>query len=136
MLPYRRNFPMAVTAVAATLVIEFAADLLMLANPRWMLIEEAGMAVAVGAGVFFFERWRGRYMTERLRVVRDMNLYVRNELQVLIAATQTVTNPKSVAQIERAVDHIEWALRELLPGKTLLQERMPPFELRKLDRPA
>ncbi len=136
MLPYRRSFPIAVVAVAATLVIEFGSDLLMLADSRWMLMEEAATALAVGGGVFLFERWRERYMAERLRVIREMNSYMRNELQVLVATAQTVTSPKTVAQIERAVDHIDWALRELLPGKARLGEKVLPVPISKLDRSA
>jgi hypothetical protein len=59
-----------------------------------------------------------------------MNRYIRNELQVIVSVT-----PEHGARAEtigQCVDHIDWALRELLPGKSHLSGD----ETTKLDRPA
>ncbi len=138
MLSYKRAFLLAVMATAMTVSIELFSDLLVVAHPRWMLIDEAAMAILVGALVIMFERWRARHVAERLRIIRDMNRYVRNELQVLVAASHGLANTQSIAQIERAIGHIDWALREVLPGKVIPKETTSPvtFPNFKFDRPA
>jgi hypothetical protein len=65
--------------------------------------------------VFLYEKERGRILSERLRVIRDMNAFVRNELQVLYACLDHPEKAR-VPTIERSVERIDWALRELLPG--------------------
>jgi acyl-CoA reductase-like NAD-dependent aldehyde dehydrogenase len=138
MLSYKRAFLLAMMATAITVSIELFADLLVVAHPRWMLIDEAAMAILVGALVIVFERWRARHLAEQLRIIRDVNRHVRNELQVLVAASHGLANGESVAQIERAIDHIDWTLREVLPGKVIPKETTPPmtFPNVKFDRPA
>jgi hypothetical protein len=43
------------------------------------------MAFAAAVVVFLHDRERSRLPCEKLRVIRDMNSFVRNELQVLYA---------------------------------------------------
>lgn len=133
MLSYRRALLIALLATAVTAAVELISDLLVVANPRWMFIDETAMAVLVGGLVIIFERWRSRHVAERLRIIRDMNRYVRNELQVLVAASQSLGNSQSVSEIERAVDRIDWALREVLPGKCIPRENTPPLPFQKAD---
>jgi hypothetical protein len=118
--------------------VGYGADLILLRYPKWIGVDEFAMALVVGALVFGFEHLRNRVLGERLRVIRDMNRYVRNELQVLLAAANSGLGTTSAGEIERCVDHIDWALRELLPGKTTLGDEKPPlpFPARKIDRPA
>jgi hypothetical protein len=77
------------------------------------------MAVFSALLVYRYERERSLFLEEKLRVIRDMNAFVRNELQVLYASLE---HPKeqSMQTIERSVERIDWALRELLPGRSSL----------------
>ena len=68
--------------------------------------------------MFRYERERSRFLAEKLRVIREMNAFVRNELQIL-SASQEHPDKTRVNTIERSVERIDWALRELLPGKEM-----------------
>jgi hypothetical protein len=65
-------------------------------------------------------------------VIRDMNAFVRNELQVLYACLEHPEKAR-VPTIERSVQRIDWALRELLPGGHL-QARAPVEEIDERSR--
>jgi hypothetical protein len=43
------------------------------------------MAFAAAVVVFLYDRERSRFLSDKLRVIRDMNSLVRDELQVLYA---------------------------------------------------
>jgi len=70
----------------------------------------------VGLLLFFEERRRRRYLAQRLEVIALMNHHVRNALQVIKYAHYSADELKI---IEESVARIEWALREILPGKNL-----------------
>jgi hypothetical protein len=63
---------------------------------------------------------RSRFFAEKLRVIREMN-FVRNELQILYASQEHPHNTR-VNTIERGVERIDSALRELLPGREMASE--------------
>ncbi len=115
-LPYTRQcFILAGLAFSIVVLVAFAADLVVLRHPDWMIADSLLIALGVALLVFRYESQRGRALAEKLRVIRDMNAFIRNELQVLYAS---MDRPKSarVPAIERSVERIDWALRELLPG--------------------
>jgi hypothetical protein len=68
----------------------------------------------VGVLLYIDERRRRRYLAERLQTIALMNHHVRNALQAIKYARYT---PDDVRVIEDSVARIEWALREILPGK-------------------
>ena len=70
--------------------------------------------VVVGVLLYIDERRRRRYLAERLQTIALMNHHVRNALQAIKYARYT---PNDVRVIEDSVARIEWALREILPGK-------------------
>jgi hypothetical protein len=51
----------------------------------------------------------------RLAVIDEMNHHIRNALQVIAFKTVSSPNAAEVAEITRAVDRIQWSLREVLP---------------------
>jgi len=110
----RHHLFLAVLAFVLVLIIGYGSDVFLKTHPEWMIADDVMLAVAVGVVVFLYEKERGRILSERLRVIRDMNAFVRNELQVLYAC---LDNPEKarVPTIERSVERIDWALRELLP---------------------
>lgn len=55
-------------------------------------------------------------MIRKLEVIRMMNHHVRNSLQV-IAFAASVPQREDANKIRDAVERIEWALREVLPGQ-------------------
>jgi hypothetical protein len=102
-------------AFSLVLIVGYGADLVLVQHPTWMFADDLILALGAAAVVFYYEKERSRLFAERLRVIKDMNSFVRNELQILYACLE---NPEKtrVSAIERSVERIDWALRELLPG--------------------
>jgi hypothetical protein len=75
----------------------------------------------VAGSLFFslnnYERLRRGLVRERLRTIAEMNHHIRNALQVITYATASRTQTGSVEMIRSSVERIEWALREVLPGR-------------------
>ena len=111
----RNRILLAGLAFSLVLIVGYGADLVLVRHPTWMFADDLVLALGAAAVVYYYERERSRILAERLRVIRDMNSFVRNELQILYACLE---NPEKtrVSTIERSVERIDWALRELLPG--------------------
>jgi len=111
----RNRVLLAGLAFSLVLIVGYGADLVLVRHPTWMFADDLILALGAAAVVFYYEKEQSRILAERLRVIRDMNSFVRNELQILYACLE---NPEKmrVPTIERSVERIDWALRELLPG--------------------
>lgn len=107
----------------AVLVLAYGADIVLMRHPTWMYVDDVILAVLAALVVYQYERERSRMLAEKLRVIREMNAYVRNELQILYASLEHL-DKGSVRSIEHSVERIDWALRELLPGGHVPE--MPP----------
>jgi hypothetical protein len=121
-LSVRQNLWTASLAFVVVLVVGYGADLFLFRHPAWMLIDDVILALAAGVLVFQYERERTRFLSEKLRVIREMNAFVRNELQILNASVEHLDRAR-VSAIESSVGRIDWALRELLPGKEMLTKQ-------------
>lgn len=120
----RQNLRTASLAFVLVLLVGYGADLFLFQHPGWMLIDDLVLALGAGLVVFHYERERTRFLSEKLRVIREMNAFVRNELQILNASAEHPDRTR-VNTIERSVERIDWALRELLPGKETLPKLAP-----------
>lgn len=102
-------------AFILVLSIGYGSDLLAIRHPAWMIADDLFLATVAAFVVFHYEKERSRFLSEKLRVIREMNAFVRNELQILYAS---LAGPEKVRiqAVERGVERIDWALRELLPG--------------------
>ena len=72
--------------------------------------------IIAGMLVYGYERGRSRYLTERLKTIELMNHHVRNALQVITYSTYVEAQARPIHEIREAVNRIDWALREILPG--------------------
>lgn len=81
------------------------------------IISDALLGIAVGLVVLFYERRQRRSIIRKLEVIRLMNHHVRNSLQVISFAASVPQQEALEAEIQNAVERIEWALREVLPGQ-------------------
>ena len=113
----RQHLFLAGLAFSLVLIVGYGADFVVLRHPEWMIADALILAVAVAIVVYRYERERSRFLSEKLRVIRDMNAFVRNELQILYASLEHAEKAR-VPAMERSVERIDWALRELLPGGT------------------
>jgi hypothetical protein len=79
-------------------------------------VDNFAAGIAAGLLVLLYERWRQREVEKKLQTIRLMNHHVRNALQIISAAScGDLTEQPTKTQ--DAVRRIEWALREVLPGK-------------------
>ncbi len=84
-------------------------------------VEVSDALAALLAGILFYKildggRRRRKLILRRLETIDQMNHHIRNALQVIsftVHANQE--HAKEVANIDRAVNRIQWALREILP---------------------
>ena len=53
---------------------------------------------------------------------------VRNELQIIDIVAESEKDNDRMGMLQQCVNHIDWALRELLPAKSVLEETKPVFE--------
>lgn len=118
----RQSFFLAGLAFVLFLVFGYFSDLVLIRHRAWLVADDLILAVAAASLVFLYERERVRTLSERLRVIRDMNSFVRNELQILYSCLGDVEKTR-VSTIERSVERIDWALRELLPGTQVLPDQ-------------
>ena len=86
-------------------------------NLYLVIANDALVGIAVGLLVLFYERRQRQNMIRKLEVIRLMNHHVRNSLQVISFAALAPLQEKIAVELKNAVDRIEWALREVLPGQ-------------------
>ena len=81
------------------------------------IANDALVGIAVGLLVLFYDRRQRQSMIRKLEVIRLMNHHVRNSLQVISCAALAPQQEKLAVELKAAVERIEWALREVLPGQ-------------------
>lgn len=126
-----RSIGVGALVAAVVFALGYSFDLLVVRDSHWVAADALALGALVGLLVFGYEQRRARSIAARVRMIRDMNRYIRNELQLIVSATPE--NGSRARAIGQCVDHIDWALRELLPGKTLLSDES---RVSQLDRPA
>jgi hypothetical protein len=90
--------------------------------PRYDLLAVSNLLTGTVAGAFFWQamrrdRDRRKFIRERLHTISEMNHHIRNALQVISLHSYREHDEKSVAQLQQAVNRVEWALNEILPGE-------------------
>jgi len=69
--------------------------------------------------IYRYERRRSKYLNEGLKTIELMNHHVRNALNVIVTSVYVHGYDKELNEIGVSVNRIEWALREILPGRVL-----------------
>ena len=87
------------------------------ANRSLAVMDDALVGIAVGLLVLVYERRQRQNMVRKLEVIRQMNHHVRNSLQVISFANSLPQREELGNKVRDAVERIEWALREVLPGQ-------------------
>lgn len=123
----RPLFIAAIVGLASFLVSELM-HLLLVADMgrRWeRMLAEAISAIAVALLVAMLMRAEHRYralVLLRLQVISEMNEHVRTALLQISTAAQSIEDQQSIQKIASSVDHIEWALKEVLLRRAPAQE--------------
>ena len=81
------------------------------------IVDHALVGIGAGLLVLLYERRQRRNIIRKLEVIGMMNHHVRNSLQVISFAASAPPREEDVNKIRDAVDRIDWALREVLPGQ-------------------
>lgn len=83
----------------------------------WTLwVDNFAAALLLGLVVFFYERRSERELIRKLQVIELMNHHVRNALQPVMYLPYSQDQQMQLNTIRDAVQRIDWALREILPG--------------------
>src|ERR1051326_1707535 len=90
-------------------------------HPGRVLLDDVLSGIAAAFVVFMYERRRSRMLAANLATISLMNHHVRNALQAIKYAHFLDSQKEDKLQLEvigSSVDRIEWALTEILPGKS------------------
>lgn len=60
---------------------------------------------------------RRENVASRLKTIADMNHHIRNALQSIQLSAYSTQDQQAIKEISAAVERIQWALREVLPGR-------------------
>jgi hypothetical protein len=83
------------------------------------LLDDFCGAIIAGLLVYRHEYSRSRYLSEKLKTIELMNHHVRNALQVIVDSAYLHGHAQQLTEIQNSVKRIDWALREILPGRIL-----------------
>jgi hypothetical protein len=81
-----------------------------------LYVNDLVSALAIAVLVVVYENRRRKRIQERLDIIAQMNHHVRNALQLISLSPHAQQREENIALIQQAVERIEWALREVLPG--------------------
>jgi hypothetical protein len=87
-------------------------------SPVSTFADNLATSVCAGLFVLLYERRRNQFLTDRLRVIQEMNHHVRNALQVISYSARQQPDERLGTMVRESSERIEWALREILEGKS------------------
>jgi hypothetical protein len=126
-----RTSLVAASAGAAVALVDYLLGLWMAArglHAEVTLVDEILLGIFTCSLVFVIEaahqRERER-MTEKLNTIKLMNHHVRNALQTIVNSAYAHGHTRQLDEIRTSVKRIEWALREVLPGRALDNQEDP-----------
>jgi hypothetical protein len=105
-----------------------------LAESQRILDDSCGGIIA-GLLIYRLEHNRAKYLNEKLKTIELMNHHVRNALQVIVDSAYLHGHAQQLDEIQMSVKRIDWALREILPGR-VLDEYNDPGSQKNDDRTA
>jgi len=88
-------------------------------------IDNIVAALLLGIVVFAYERRRGKELIRKLEVIARMNHHVRNALHQVMYLPYSKDQEQQLSTIRDAVQRIDWALREILPGSKQKEDLGP-----------
>ena len=88
-------------------------------GPWHRAIDDFCGAIIAGLLVYRHQHNRSKYLNEKLKTIELMNHHVRNALQVIVDSVYLHGHAQQLDEIQNSVKRIDWALREILPGRVL-----------------
>lgn len=127
--------PLLLVALAFLLVtlVGYLLDRLLLdvGESKWhLLVLSNTLDGVLAAGVFYLWQMNHRrqmeMMQQRMEIVSEMNHHIRNALQVIVYFAQNAKDVESAERLRDSIDRIQWALREVLPRYTPVENDPVP----------
>src|SRR5215468_5861549 len=127
MSPMRRNSPLhpryaAVIAgllIFAFLLVANELETRFISTESHRVLDDLCGGIIAAVVIYRYERRRSKYLNEGLKTIELMNHHVRNALNVIVTSVYVHGYAKQLNEIQVSVNRIEWALREILPGRVL-----------------
>ncbi|MFB3915902.1 MAG: hypothetical protein ACE14M_04195 [Terriglobales bacterium] len=119
---------------AAAFVLTTVLDWFLLRMERWHPLAATAMSNTIFAVLVILLTWellrynqqRQAQVVHRLETINEMNHHIRNALQVIsFNLRPSAHNASDLAEINQALNRVQWALREILPK---LEPHFTPFE--------
>jgi hypothetical protein len=82
------------------------------------IVDDLLGGLIAGSIFHLYERQKARRSSEHLHLVDLMNHHIRNALQPLMFVAHGSEGKAQMKVVEECVRRIDWALREVLPGKS------------------
>jgi hypothetical protein len=89
------------------------------------IVDDLLGGLIAGSIFYFYESHRLKLLSKNLHVIDLMNHHIRNALQPLMFQCKS-DEIAQVKLVEECVHRIEWALREVLPGRSEERFVVPP----------
>ena len=102
---------------AAVVILGYSSDFWLthlLSNEMYELSDDLMLGILVGVVGSLWLRKRNRAIRNKLNRIANINLLIRNELEVITYSAQATSNAAEIKHIEWSVGQISWILRELL----------------------
>ena len=122
----RRSWTMVILVALSVALIGIGFDRLLVREgvSRYDLLAISNLLTGIVVGALFWQarrrdNERRRFIRERLRTISEMNHHIRNALQVISLYSYKEHDEKTMKDLGRAVNRIEWALSEVLPAELL-----------------
>jgi hypothetical protein len=93
-------------------------------SSKSIYVDDLVLGALAGLVVFAYEHRRSKDMAQKLAVISAMNHHVRNALQTISYVPYT-EQAKQIMLIQDSVNRIQWALREILPGDPVVEQKFP-----------
>jgi hypothetical protein len=103
-------------------VLELAADQ---HASTFAFVDDVAVGIVSALVVFAYEQRRYRALLRRLEMIASMNHHVRNALQA-ISYSPYAGQEQQITVIRDSVARIQWALEEVLPGKSGITDSEQP----------
>jgi|SRR5581483_2096348 len=135
--PHGSSIAVGIYVALLVAIFGYVADTYAVRNHKSLAWDDVVVGIVMGVVILIHEERRTWAVRRQLRVILDMNCFVREQLR-MVPLADTGKDKDRMGVLENCVDHIDWALRELLPRKAALEESEPIFEPKELPvkRPA
>jgi hypothetical protein len=105
--------------IFALLVVTYELETQFILTESHRVLDDLCGGIIAAFIIYRYERRRSKYLNEGLKTIELMNHHVRNALNVIVTSVYVHGYDKQLNEIRVSVNRIEWALREILPGRVL-----------------